>query len=113
MREKGATEFDKLCHRIFDANAKNYRARYYGVRCGRCGQQLEAHKSLHFALERRNSLVHEYHLTGINRFCGTNFGKEEIGLIYERLDNRCNHELTIRFIRSSYNMTVLTEEKTA
>lgn len=42
MREKGATEFDKLCHKIFDANVKNYRARYCGVRCG-CGHELEVY----------------------------------------------------------------------
>lgn len=40
MIEKGATEFDKLCHKIFDANSKNYRARQTGVNC-RCGYELE------------------------------------------------------------------------
>lgn len=42
MREKGATQFDKLCHKVFDANAKNYRARETGIRC-RCGHELETY----------------------------------------------------------------------
>lgn len=40
--EKGATDFDKLCHKVFDANAKNYRARFCGVKCG-CGHSLEVY----------------------------------------------------------------------
>lgn len=42
MREKGATEFDKLCHKVFDANWKNYRAYGSGVKC-RCGCELEVY----------------------------------------------------------------------
>lgn len=42
MREKGATEFDRLCHKVFDANAKNYRAKESGVKC-RCGHELEVY----------------------------------------------------------------------
>lgn len=42
MREKGATQFDKLCHRIFDMNCKDYRARESGLRC-RCGHELEVY----------------------------------------------------------------------
>lgn len=39
MKEKGATEFDKLCHKVFDANRKDYRVRETGIRCG-CGYEL-------------------------------------------------------------------------
>lgn len=67
----------------------------------------EAYKSMHYTPKWRNDQVHEYHLKGINLFCGTNFGKEEIKLIYSKLGNRCNHDLTIRFIRSGYDMSVL------
>lgn len=67
----------------------------------------EADKSMHFTPKWRNDQVHEYHLKGINQFCGTNFSKEEISIIYEKLGNRCNHERTIRFIRSGYDMSVL------
>lgn len=40
--EKGATTFDKFCHKVFDADAKNYRAREVGVSCG-CGRELEVY----------------------------------------------------------------------
>lgn len=67
----------------------------------------DAYKSVCFQTTRRNNEVHEYHLNGINQFCGTNFGKEEIKTIYNELGNRCNHELTLRFIRNGYDMGVL------
>lgn len=38
--EKGATDFDKLCHTVFDADGENYRARKAGVTC-HCGCELE------------------------------------------------------------------------
>lgn len=31
--------------------------------------------------------------------------------IYSKLGGRCNHELTIEFIRSGYNTTVLAERR--
>lgn len=42
---KGATEFDKLCHQVFDgkSNGKDYLSRKTGVSCGRCGCELEAY----------------------------------------------------------------------
>lgn len=42
MRTKGASEFDKLCHKVFDAAAKSCRARETGIRCG-CGHELEVY----------------------------------------------------------------------
>ncbi len=45
MKEKGATEFDKLCHRAFSGkgNGKNYLSRGTGVSCGYCRHELEAY----------------------------------------------------------------------
>lgn len=42
---KGATEFDKLCHKIFSANGNgyDYYSRKSGVRCSLCGQELETY----------------------------------------------------------------------
>lgn len=42
-KEKGATVFDKLCHRVFAANGNgaNYRSAPTGVHCGHCGTELE------------------------------------------------------------------------
>lgn len=43
--EKGATKFDKLCHRVFSANENgtDYLSRRTGVKCGYCGYELEAY----------------------------------------------------------------------
>ena len=70
----------------------------------------EAYKSMHFNTERRNKEVHAYHLQGINTFCGTDFTKDDIEEIYTYLGNSCNHQKTLDFIRSGYNMAVLTKE---
>lgn len=53
----------------------------------------------------------KYHLNGINMFLGTNFTQSEMGEIYTRLGNCCNHARTIRFIDSGYDLSVLTKEE--
>ena len=71
----------------------------------------EAHKSQHFNSERRNRQVHEYHLEGINAFCGTLFNEDDIAEIYTYLGNSVNHKKTLAFIRSGYDLAVLAEEQ--
>lgn len=46
-------------------------------------------------------------LSKINKCLGTNFTREEMELIYERLGNSCNHKLTERFVLSGYDMQLL------
>ena len=67
----------------------------------------EAYKSQHFNVKWRNDEVHEYHLKGINAFCGTNFSKKDIEIIYTKLGNCVKHSLTLDFIHSGYDMSVL------
>lgn len=67
----------------------------------------DAFKSQHFYAAWRNEQVHKYHLDGINRFCGTAFTPEDMELIYARLGNRANHQKTLLFIRSGFDMCVL------
>ena len=67
----------------------------------------EAYKSQHFNVKWRNDEVHEYHLQGINAFCGTSFSKKDIEIIYTRLGNSVNHSLTLAFIHSCYDISVL------
>ena len=69
----------------------------------------EAYKSQHFDSERRNREIHTYHLQGINAFCGTAFTKDDIEKIYTYLGNCVNHQKTLAFIRSGYNLAVLTK----
>lgn len=52
----------------------------------------------------------KYHLDGINTFLGTNFSQEDMVQIYTYLGNRCNHNKTMRFIESGYDLSTLTEE---
>lgn len=67
----------------------------------------EAFKSQHFYVEWRNHQVHDYHLRGINAFCGTGFTEDGIEIIYTYLGNEINRPKTLEFIRSGYDMTVL------
>jgi hypothetical protein len=67
----------------------------------------EAFKSQHFDAEWRNRQVHDYHHRGINRFCGTNFTKDDIEVIYTYLGNECNRKKTLDFIHSGFDMAVL------
>lgn len=46
-------------------------------------------------------------LSKINKCLGTNFTREEMELIYERLGNSCNHKLTEEFVLSGYDMKSL------
>lgn len=46
-------------------------------------------------------------LSKINKCLGTNFTREEMELIYERLGNSCNHKLTERLVLSGYDMQLL------
>lgn len=52
----------------------------------------------------------KYHLDGINTFLGTSFTQDDMMQIYTYLGNRCNHNRTLRFIESGYDLSVLTKE---
>lgn len=67
----------------------------------------EAYKSEHYGTKWRNDAVHAYHHLGINSFCGTNFSKHDIMVIYTVLGNRSDHLKTLEFIRCGYDMSVL------
>lgn len=49
-------------------------------------------------------------LSSFNSLLGTNFTKEEMYKIYDRLGNDVNKRLTIRFIESGYDLTLLNRE---
>lgn len=53
----------------------------------------------------------KYHLDGINKFLGTSFSHDDMDTIYSYLGNCCNHEKTLRFIDSGYDMSVLGKEQ--
>lgn len=59
------------------------------------------------ALKGGSRQSQKYHFDGINKFLQTDFTREEIELIYTYLGNGCDHEKTLRFIDSGYDMSVL------
>lgn len=63
---------------------------------------------------RRDRLNKEYqdNLRGyINGYLGTDFTREEMEDIYEKLGNGYDHALTVEFIESGYRMEVLREKE--
>ena len=46
-------------------------------------------------------------LDGINEFLHTKFTEDDIALIYQKLGNCVRHDLTVAFVESGYDMTIL------
>lgn len=68
-----------------------------------------AHKTQPFSSDRKNDAFNRSMLAGINKFLGTTFTEKDMDTIYTRLGNGCNHSLTIQFVNSDYDMSVLTD----
>ena len=66
-----------------------------------------AYKTCPFNSNIKNERFHNFMLNGINDFLGTDFTESDIEEIYTYLGNRCNHEKTVRFIESNYDMSIL------
>lgn len=66
-----------------------------------------AYKTCPFNSNRKNERFHNFMLNGINDFLGTDFTEDDIEIIYTYLGNRCNHERTVKFINSGYDMSIL------
>lgn len=64
-------------------------------------------KTWPFDSARRNKQFQQFMLNGINEFLGTSFTAEEMEQIYTYLGNACNHDKTVRFIESGYDMGIL------
>ena len=69
----------------------------------------EAHKGMPFKRDSMNKQYQEMLTGNINHYLGTAFTAEDMEEIYTYLGNACNHEKTIRFIESGYDMSILTE----
>ena len=53
-------------------------------------------------IEWRNSL-----LVGYNKYLGANFTQDDMYWIYDKLGNSVDHELTLRFINSGYDLSLV------
>lgn len=67
-----------------------------------------AYKREPYRTKKKNDEFHAFMLNGINQFLGTEFTADDIKEIYTYLGNACNHEKTIQFIESDYDMSILT-----
>ena len=65
-----------------------------------------AHKTCPFNSNIKNERFHNFMLNGINDFLGTDFTEDDMEIIYTYLGNRCNHERTVKFINSGYDMSI-------
>ena len=64
-------------------------------------------KTWPFDSARKNKQFQRCMLNGVNEFLGTQFTAEEMEQIYTYLGNACNHEKTVRFVESEYDMNIL------
>lgn len=65
-----------------------------------------AHKTCPFNSNIKNERFHNFMLNGINDFLGTDFTEDDMEIIYTYLGNRCNHERTVKFVNSGYDMSI-------
>lgn len=64
-------------------------------------------KTWPFDSERRNKQFQQFMLKGVNEFLGTQFTAVDMEKIYTYLGNARNHEKTVRFVESGYDMGIL------
>lgn len=64
-----------------------------------------------YSQEWRNRKFREFMLNGINNFLDTSFNGKSMEDIYSYLGNAINHQLTIKFIDSGYDMDVLKRQE--
>ena len=70
----------------------------------------DASKAIHGS-EEVSRIIQDYIRRGINEYLHTDFSREDMHEIYCKLGNRINHELTLKFIDSKFDMKVLGESK--
>lgn len=61
---------------------------------------------------RKNKKFRKFIKTGANHFLNTNFTNSDFKLIYQTLGQASNQNLTKEFIRSKYNIALLTTDTT-
>lgn len=70
-----------------------------------------AYKTEPYGTRQRNNEFQKFMLDGINQFLSTDFTEKDMEKIYTYLGNCCNHEKTIRFIESGYDLAILKDGK--
>lgn len=70
----------------------------------------DAVKSMPYSSNRNNYIYQNNVRKKINIFLNTNFTREDMELIYQRLGNGIRHELTVKFVMSNYDLYILRSE---
>lgn len=70
-----------------------------------------AHKTLLYRRHSCNKHFWNGMRCGINRFLGTSFTHEDMDVIYTHLGNGVNHQKTIQFVESGYDMNLLNDQE--
>lgn len=60
-----------------------------------------------YRTKRNNDEFHSFILAGVNDYLDTDFSEKDMEKIYTYLGNACDHEKTLKFIESGYDMSVL------
>ena len=66
-----------------------------------------AYKGQPYPTEKKNKEFREFMLNGINQFLGTKFSQDDMEQIYTYLGNAVNHERTVAFVMSGYDINLL------
>lgn len=66
-----------------------------------------AYKATPYQQDRLNKKFHKEMLDGINTYLGTDFNNDDICTIYTYLGNSCDHEKTVAFVQSGFDMSLL------
>ena len=66
-----------------------------------------AGKGQPYRLEKKNIKFRQFVTNGINLYLETNFTIEDMYLIYDKLGNSINHQLTLDFIANNYDIKLL------
>lgn len=70
-----------------------------------------AYKTCPHRADWKNKEFHDFMRSGINKFLGTTFSRQDMDRIYTKLGNNVNRTLTIKFIESDYDMDILEGNK--
>lgn len=73
--------------------------------CSRPLAKGQPYQALKRNIEWRKSLIFCY-----NKYLGTDFTLDDMYWIYDKLGNAVNHNLTLKFIHSGFDMTILKGE---
>lgn len=64
-------------------------------------------KGVPYVSNKRNIVWRNSLLCGYNNYLGTNFSLDDMYWIYDKLGNAVNHELTLEFIQSNFDLSLV------